>query len=66
MTGRVFLIVVCVITLAWTGGASVLYVYRRDWPGLRQFLFKRGTGIYGAPKVFWAAIALVALVRVLV
>jgi len=66
MTARVILIVVCLITLAWVGGTSVVYTYRRDWRQLRRFLFARHRGISGAPTILWAALALGALVRTLV
>ena len=66
MSARVILIVVCLITLVWVAGTSVFYTYRRDWPRLRRFLFTWHRGINGAPTVLWAALALVALVRVLV
>ena len=66
MSARVILIVVCLIALAWVGGTSAGYAYRRDWPRLRRFLFEWHRGIYGAPNVLWAALALGALVRVLV
>jgi hypothetical protein len=63
---RTVLIAVCLITLVWATATSAVYANRRDWPQLKQFLFKRGRGIYGAPPIFWAGIALAALVRVLI
>jgi hypothetical protein len=66
MRTPVILIVVCLVTLGWVAGTSALYTYRRDWPRLRRFLFARHRGITGAPTVFWAAMALAALVRIFV
>ena len=66
MSARVILIVVCLITLAWVAGTSVGCAYRRDWPRLRRFLLEWHRGIYGAPNVLWAALALGALVRIFV
>lgn len=66
MNARVVLIVVCLITLAWVAGTSAVYVYRRDWPRLRRFLWTWHRGPRGAPTVLWAALALAALIRVLV
>ena len=66
MSARVILTIVSLITLGWVGGTTVVYMYRRDWARLRRFLFTVHRGITGAPNVFWAALALGALVRTFV
>jgi hypothetical protein len=63
MSARAILVVVCLIMLGWVAGTSAVLTYRRDWPRLRRFLFTWHRGIYGAPTVLWAAVALGALVR---
>jgi len=63
---RIFLIVVCLITVVWVGGTAAVYAARRDWPQMRRFLFTFHPGVRGGPVVFWAALALVVLIRMAV
>jgi hypothetical protein len=66
VNSRAILIVVCAVALVWVGATVAVLAVRRDWPRLRRFLFAWHPGVRGGPVAFWAALALVVLIRLAV
>jgi hypothetical protein len=66
MSARTIVIVLCLTTLAWIAATSLVYTYRRDWAGLRRFLFTWHRGMFGGPTVLLGVLVLGALVRTFV